>query len=71
MKNFFPLLLLAFFIFSCSSDNNSNSNTDKAMYFPPNDGSTTWETKSISALGWNANAVQPLIDYLQLINYLS
>lgn len=68
MKNYFPLLLLAFIIFSCSSDNNSNSSTDEAMYFPPNDGSTTWETKSISALGWNANAVQPLIDYLQLKN---
>ena len=68
MKNYFPLLLLAFIIFSCSSDNNSNSNTGEAMYFPPNDGSTIWETKSISALGWNANAVQPLIDYLQLKN---
>jgi CubicO group peptidase (beta-lactamase class C family) len=38
------------------------------MYFPPSDGSTTWETKSIAALGWNANAVQPLLDYLQLKN---
>ena len=68
MKNHFPLLLLSFFIFGCSSDKNSNSNTDDSMYFPPNDGSATWETKSISDLGWNANAVQPLLDYLQLKN---
>lgn len=68
MKNYFPLLLLAFFIFGCSSDNNSNSITDEAMYFPPNDGSTSWETKSITDLGWNANAVQPLLNYLQLKN---
>ena len=38
------------------------------MYFPPNDGSTTWATKSIADLGWNQNAVQPLLDYLELKN---
>jgi CubicO group peptidase (beta-lactamase class C family) len=38
------------------------------MYFPPNDGSTTWESKSIADLNWNQNAVQPLLDYLELKN---
>ncbi len=40
--------------------------TSETMYFPPNDGSTTWTTKSISDLGWNQSAVQPLLDYLEL-----
>jgi CubicO group peptidase (beta-lactamase class C family) len=35
------------------------------MYFPPST-STTWETKSITSLNWNQNAVQPLLDYLEL-----
>ncbi|MBL7722915.1 MAG: serine hydrolase [Chitinophagaceae bacterium] len=37
------------------------------MYYPPN-GSSTWETKSVSSLGWNTAAVQPLKDYLQQKN---
>lgn len=70
MKKIFTLLTIVLLTFGCSSDNGSNNNTptDVAMYFPPNDGSTTWETKSISDLGWNQAAVQPLLDYLQLKN---
>ncbi|MBL7740489.1 MAG: serine hydrolase [Chitinophagaceae bacterium] len=37
------------------------------MYFPPS-GSTAWETKSLSSLGWNTAAIQPLKDYLQQKN---
>lgn len=33
------------------------------MYFPSNT-DTVWETKSISSLGWNESAIQPLKDYL-------
>ncbi len=33
------------------------------MYFPSNS-SSTWETKSLSSLGWNQAAVQPLKDFL-------
>ncbi|MBL7745759.1 MAG: serine hydrolase [Chitinophagaceae bacterium] len=33
------------------------------MYFPVN-GSSAWETKSLSSLGWNTAAIQPLKDYL-------
>jgi CubicO group peptidase (beta-lactamase class C family) len=40
---------------------------NEMMYFPPND-SNEWETKSFQNLGWNAAAVTPLLDYLQLKN---
>jgi CubicO group peptidase (beta-lactamase class C family) len=67
MKKYFTLLLLTFFIFGCS-ENECDCVTppEEVMYFPPNDGSTTWETKSISNLGWNQAAAQPLLDYLAL-----
>ncbi len=70
MKKVLFLLSILLINFGCSSNNNSDNNTSQgdSMYFPPSDGSTTWETKSIAALGWNANAVQPLLDYLQLKN---
>ena len=71
MKKVLCLISILLFSFGCSSNNNSDNNTTTvgdSMYFPPSDGSTTWETKSIAALGWNANAVQPLLDYLQLKN---
>lgn len=70
MKKYLSLLILSVLTFGCSSDSGSNNSTptDEAMYFPPNDGSTTWETKSVSDLGWNQAAVQPLLDYLQLKN---
>ncbi len=35
------------------------------MYFPPLTGDY-WETKSIADLDWNQDAVQPLLDYLEL-----
>jgi CubicO group peptidase (beta-lactamase class C family) len=65
MKKYITLFALSLFIFSCSSDENT-STPEETMYFPPNNGSNTWETKSISSLGWNQSAVQPLLDYLQL-----
>jgi len=70
MKKYFSLLILAVFSFGCSSDSGSDNPTpiEEAMYFPPSDGSTTWDSKSIADLGWNQSAVQPLLDYLQLKN---
>jgi len=47
-------------------DVNPPTNNVENMYFPPNDGSDTWETKSISDLNWNQTAVQPLVDFLDL-----
>jgi CubicO group peptidase (beta-lactamase class C family) len=48
--------------------NQVSFSTFETMYFPPNDGSTTWETKSITNLGWNQSQVQPLLDYLESKN---
>lgn len=62
LKNILPLLFAT--LFSCSSDSNTDV-TDEQMYFPPNDGNVTWATKSISELGWNQEAVSPLLDYLE------
>jgi CubicO group peptidase (beta-lactamase class C family) len=61
-------LVSTLFLFSCSSDKTTNSsNTEETMYFPPI-GSTMWQTKSMSSLGWNQAGVQPLLDYLELKN---
>lgn len=68
MKNIYFLSFILLFNISCSSDSSSNPVVEDQMYFPPNDGSTIWENKSIINLGWNQNAVQPLLDYLQLKN---
>lgn len=65
MKNSTFFLMALILLFSCSSNENLVSTE---MYFPPSDGSTTWETKTISSLGWNQSAVQPLLDYLTLKN---
>lgn len=62
-KIYFPFLLLALFL-GCSSEENPSST--ESLYFPPTDGSATWETKSVASLGWNETAVQPLLDYLEL-----
>ncbi len=57
---FFILLLTG----SCNkNDNKIQPTPNETMYFPPNT-SNSWETKSLSSLGWNQNAVQPLKDYL-------
>ena len=62
------VLLFGFiFITGCTSGSNSSS-SEASNYFPPTDGSSTWETKSIADLGWNQSAVQPLLDYLELKN---
>lgn len=63
MKPFYFVSLCILTLFGCSSDEKSNEDIRENMYFPPITGST-WETKSISSLGWNQSAVQPLKDYL-------
>ncbi|GIZ09964.1 serine hydrolase [Flavobacterium sp. UMI-01] len=57
-------ILFLFLLTACSNDNDSPVET---TYFPPLAGNT-WETKSISSLGWNQNAVQSLLDFLELKN---
>lgn len=65
MKYIFYLTVLLT-LFSCQKDTPPD-NTEETMYYPPA-GSSTWETKSVSSLGWNTAAVQPLKDYLQQKN---
>jgi CubicO group peptidase (beta-lactamase class C family) len=50
---------------NCTSETSSTSTTTENLYFPPLTG-TNWETKSIADLGWKQEAVQPLLDYLEL-----
>ncbi len=69
MNKILLLLIITLFILGCSAEHATDSSPIvELMYFPPNDGSNTWETKTISDLGWNQNAVQPLLDYLQSKN---
>jgi CubicO group peptidase (beta-lactamase class C family) len=64
MKNLTCLLVVLLSIVSCSkNDDGTQPTPTEFMYFPSNTGSN-WETKSLSSLGWNQNAVQPLKDYL-------
>lgn len=62
-----PIILFSFIVLlisSCSKDDAVVQPTPpETMYFPSNTNST-WETKSISSLKWNQNAIQPLKDYL-------
>ena len=59
-------------ILGCSSDDSSEIEIPMdgipdpdLIYFPPTDGSETWETKSVSELEWNSNQLQPLLDFLE------
>jgi CubicO group peptidase (beta-lactamase class C family) len=54
------VLMLSFF--NCSK-NEPTDPTANTLYFPPIN-LESWEKKSISDLSWNANALQPLLDYL-------
>ncbi len=64
MKLFTFILLLLLSISSCSKKDDVEQPTPiETMYFPTNT-SSTWETKSLSSLGWNQNAVQLLKDFL-------
>lgn len=65
MKLLYTFALSCLIFTGCSSDEPSPTPTptEEAMYFPPLTGST-WTTKSISELGWNQSAVQPLKDFL-------
>lgn len=65
MKNLKLLLLLLIPIIACKkvSKDVPQPKPVESMYFPSNT-DDTWETKTISSLGWNAGAVQALKDYL-------
>lgn len=64
MKSITLFVVLLLSVTSCSKDDEvDQSLPSESMYFPSNSGST-WETKSVSSLNWNQNAIQPLKDYL-------
>ena len=64
MKNLTCFLILLLLLSSCSKNNDQGQPaTSETMYFPSSN-NTVWETKSISSLGWNQNAIQPLKDFL-------
>lgn len=46
----------------CSKSDNPPPPSD-TMYYPPNN-SNTWETKSVTSMGWDTNAVTQLKNYL-------
>jgi CubicO group peptidase (beta-lactamase class C family) len=57
-------LFVTISFFNCSKDEPTDPNpSPETLYFPPIN-SDTWETKSISDLGWNQSELQPLLDYL-------
>lgn len=66
MKNIL-LYLSVLLLFICCSSEKQNTIPEETIYFPPVS-STNWETKTIASLNWNATAVQPLLDYLELKN---
>lgn len=59
MKYLKILLLLLLPLTGCNK--NDDDQPDDSMYYPTEN---EWETRTISSLGWNESAVQPLIDYL-------
>lgn len=66
------LLILSFALALCACSESdpqtttpSPEDTPTALYFPPLTGDT-WETTTPSTLQWNVDAVQPLLDYLEL-----
>jgi CubicO group peptidase (beta-lactamase class C family) len=69
---YFSSLFCLLLFFNCSSDDSTDtefpidgSPEPELIYFPTTDGSDTWETTSISELGWNSTELQPLLEYLE------
>jgi CubicO group peptidase (beta-lactamase class C family) len=64
MRNLICIFVFLLSIVSCSkNDGEIEPTPTESMYFPSNT-SSTWETKSLSSLGWNENAVPALKDFL-------
>lgn len=62
--NPYIFLLLFLSVLGCSKNNDEDQPAStETMYFPSNT-NNVWESKSLSSLGWNENAVQPLKDFL-------
>ena len=65
--NVYILLIAIGILFSCATSDEvteENNNNNTTAYFPPIT-SNTWESISISEIGWNENHLQPLFDFLE------
>lgn len=62
----FLYFIFGLLIFNCSSTNidSPEPEEDLGLYFPPIN-SNAWETLTVSELGWNDAAIQPLYDLLE------
>ena len=62
----FFIILIIGLLFGCSSNDNpvNPEPVPNELYFPPIH-SNDWEALSIAEVGWNANAEQPLYDFLE------
>ena len=58
---YLTLLVLLLLVSTACSNHEDEDLPDESMYFPSEN---EWDTQSLSGLGWNASAVQPLKDYL-------
>jgi len=68
MKIFSLLFISLFAAMGCSSTKSDyEPSLTESMYFPSNS-SENWETKSATSLGWNANAITQLKDFLNQKN---
>lgn len=64
MKSFSFVFMLLVTISSCKKNKSVNLPAPSyALYFPSNT-NNTWETQSVSSLGWNQNAINSLKDFL-------
>ncbi len=65
-KIIYYFMIIAISCFNCASNNEPIDETpiDNELYFPPIN-SNVWETKSVSDLGWNESALQPLLNYVE------
>ncbi len=62
MQKFILSFTLLIVLAGCKKDDNKTPDT--SMYFP-SDPHNAWETTSISALNWNPDAIQPLLNFLE------
>jgi CubicO group peptidase (beta-lactamase class C family) len=68
MRSNSTFLLLLLLLSSCTKNEEATQpNPNDTMYFPSNT-NATWETKSLSSLAWNQNAVPALKEYLSQKN---
>jgi len=64
MKQLLCVLILSLLLIQCGSDDGILPPDTTEIYFPPINGSS-WETSSVSSLGWNEGEVDNLYSFLE------